>query len=628
MSRHTAMLLLLLPLLPLLGCPPEDSEPTKDSEPEHPGDNADTGPTDADGDGYPEDEDCDDSDASVHPGAVETWYDGVDSDCDEASDYDQDGDGYDHADHGGEDCDDLEPLTHPGADELPYNDEDDDCDEATPDDDLDGDGFSIDEDCDDDDEAVNPDAEELCGDGVDDDCDETTACGPYGEWSSDQAHARLLGDAEEDYAGLGVAGVGDTDGDGLSDIAVGAPYFDLDAGDEGQAALFLGPLTATASLSEAWASFRGGTTGDRVGVAIAAAGDANLDGLADLWVGSELDNSESYAGAVYLLLGPLSGTLGAEDAQAKLYGEDMADSAGSAIGGGGDLNGDGLPDLVVGARFAGRPMDSWTGAVYVAHSPFLASEPLVDAGNRFYGEEGGDYAGNSVALAPDTDGDGYDDVLVGAYQAEGKETSSGAAYVLIGPASHGSDLGDASSILRGEELLDQAGYAVAGAGDTNGDGYGDVLVGAIWADHEGETRGKAYLALGPLDADTNLRHTEAQLVGEDEDDEAGAAVSSAGDVDGDGLDDVLVGAPLNDEGGEDAGAFYLVLGPMEGTASLEDADGRFYGSEDDARLGWSVAGAGDTDGDGYGDLLAGAPYLGESEYFAGGAFLFLGGEGY
>ena len=131
---------------------------------------------DLDGDGYtPHDGDCDDEDPWIHPGAEDYWYDGVDGNCDHASDFDQDGDGFDAAGYGGEDCNDLLADVSPTAPEQP-NGVDDDCDGAVDEEtswgDDDGDGFSEDDgDCDDTDPGVFPGADEVCDNGVDEDCD-------------------------------------------------------------------------------------------------------------------------------------------------------------------------------------------------------------------------------------------------------------------------------------------------------------------------------------------------------------------------------------------------------------------------------------------------------------------------
>jgi MYXO-CTERM domain-containing protein len=133
---------------------------------------------DADGDGYDSDgyggNDCDDDDASIHPEAVDAWYDGVDANCDGASDFDADGDGYDSASYGGDDCDDSRSDTWPGAPDTPHDGVINDCN-LTSDNDADGDGFDgIDfggTDCDDANSSIHPEAEEIWYDGVDDNCD-------------------------------------------------------------------------------------------------------------------------------------------------------------------------------------------------------------------------------------------------------------------------------------------------------------------------------------------------------------------------------------------------------------------------------------------------------------------------
>jgi len=131
----------------------------------------DPGLIDGDRDGFPAERDCDDRDPTVHPGANDVWYDGVDSACDGGNDYDQDGDGYAWDAHGGEDCDDLDPLVGPHAEELPYDLVDNDCDPSTPENDLDGDGSRHPVDCDDQDPTVGEGFEERFDDGVDEDCD-------------------------------------------------------------------------------------------------------------------------------------------------------------------------------------------------------------------------------------------------------------------------------------------------------------------------------------------------------------------------------------------------------------------------------------------------------------------------
>src|SRR6185436_7779455 len=182
-----------------------------------------------------------------------------------------------------------------------------------------------------------------------------------------------------------------------------------------------------------------------------------------------------------------------------------------------------------------------------------------------------DFAGISVADAGDVDGDGQDDLLIGARGNESTLYRQGAAYLVLGPATGTVDLAMADAKLSGELWEDMAGQPVSGAGDVDGDGLDDVLVGALHNDSNGTDSGAAYLVLGPIPRDVSLTRADATLIGEREYDYAGFSVSDAGDVDGDGHDDVLVGAPLNGEKGPAAGAAYLVLGPVTGELELSAA---------------------------------------------------------
>lgn len=350
-----------------------------------------------------------------------------------------------------------------------------------------------------------------------------------------------------------------------------------------------------------------GSSGELAGDALAWPGDVNGDGYDDLYVGaSESDLGVAEGGAVYLLLGPVSGEVPLTEADAQIAGMTPRQRAGAKLGAGGDLNGDGAGDTLVGIWDAGQG----AGQAWMVSGATRGGASLDD-GPTLWGVDAGSNAGFSVAIAPDVNGDGIDDALVGANH-DGADLS-GTAWLVLGPIDADLSLADADVTWHGEAANDQLGAAVGGGGDIDGDGHGDVLLGA-----DGDTfglPGKAYVLRGPAPA--SLADADAVLTGEAPDDVAGNLVRGR-DLDGDGRSDLLVDAYENDTAGINAGAAYLWYGPVSGALSLRDAPVKVLGLPDAEHFAEAIDFAGDTNQDGVGEILLGAHVHGPG----GAAYLF------
>ncbi len=426
------------------------------------------------------------------------------------------------------------------------------------------------------------------------------------------ADVALLGEAAGDWFGNAVAGAGDLNGDGCADIIVGAEFHDALGAPGGRAYVYFGGAEMDAVADLTLAAEAGG---DAFGYSVGCAGDVNGDGYVDVIVGAFTNGAGGTdAGRAYVFYGGAS-----PDAVADLTLTGVAggDYFGQAVGTAGDVNDDGYADVVVGA-YGNDAGGSNAGRAYVY---FGGAVPNATADLTLTGAAAEDYFGVSAGTAGDVNGDGYADVVVGAYLNDAGGNNAGRAYIYFGGAAP--DV-TADRILTGAAAGDNFGISVGTAGDVDDDGYDDVIVGARLNDLGGAGAGAACVYLGGPSMDTVA---DATLVGEAGNDLFGAAVGTAGDVNGDGRADVIVGAYGNDAGGTSAGrAYVLDLGPPPAAACASPLV--MPGAAAGDRKGLSVASAGDLNGDGYGDFIVGAPSRDTGVGApAGRAYLYLGGPG-
>jgi len=394
-----------------------------------------------------------------------------------------------------------------------------------------------------------------------------------------QADASFIGEYSGDYAGWSIAAAGDVNGDNFDDFLIGSPGNDEGDGDDaGKIYLIFGKDTGwvnNINLSNADASFIGEHSLDNLGSSLASAGDVNGDSYDDILIGAYFnDEGGVNAGQTYLILG--NGTGWANDvnisqSDASFIGENNGDTSGISIAGGGDVNNDGFDDILIGASNYNASEEK-EGKIYVIfgnNTEWSIDVNLSTANASFIGEQASDKVPSSLSCSGDVNNDGFDDILIGSEFNDEGGVNAGQTYLIFGNNSGWSNnvnlsMVDASFI--GEYASDYSGGSLAGTGDINGDGYDDVLVGGPGNDEgEGTDAGQTYLIYGKNDGwtmDGPLESANASFIGEHDGDTSGFSIDEAGDVNGDGYNDILIGAYLNDEGaGSNAGQTYLILFP-------------------------------------------------------------------
>jgi FG-GAP repeat len=401
--------------------------------------------------------------------------------------------------------------------------------------------------------------------------------------------------------------------------------------------------SGTSSLANADVRLVGDVADQEVGFHVEAAGDLDDDGFEDIIVGAYRDPTVGpAAGAAYVIYGPVTrGAIDLADADAKLEAEFTGDFAAEGFAGGMDLDDDGFDDFVIGApgRFPpAQPGLPAPGAAYVFYGGeerLAGTMSLADADAKLVGESAVDFAGLSVAGATDLDDDGFDDLVTSASLDDAGGSAAGAVYVLYGGEERLTgtmSLVDADAKLVGA-AGEVAGFRLGRAGDFDDDGSEDLLIGApAITGFGGSGTGSTYLVYGSrnrLTGTISLPTIGVRLVGEEADDRPGIGLTGAGDVDDDGVDDVLVGTDLEDTAGTSAGSAYLFYGREErltGTVNLGTADAKLVGEAAGDQAGLDVAMPGDLDRDRFDDLVIGAGSHDATGVDAGAAYVFFGGE--
>ncbi len=375
------------------------------------------------------------------------------------------------------------------------------------------------------------------------------------------------------------------------------------------------------------ATYIGTNKMDRAGYYLSPVGDVNADGYDDFIIGGSHVNT--YDGAAWLILGRTDGFLfntSLNDVDACFRGKNEGDEVGISIGSRGDINGDGFDDILIGAAQSGSELPGHAYIIFGKASVDWGTEFILEdhADASFIGEHNLSFAGLSVDIIGDLNGDGYDEFLIGAPDELG--ISGGKAYLFKGKSSgwqRNIPVTDADASFHGEGQKDRAGYMVKGVGDVNGDGIPDFAIGAFGI-------GRVYLFFGRSsinwgkdfalgNADVIFTEENSNLYG------VGFRIASAGDVDGDGFDDLLISDYSYDD---IRGKVYLIFGKSTGSWSkninLSQSDVSYIGEADGDQAGYFVNGDFDCNEDGLSDFLIGAMYNDQIYNGAGKAYLIKG----
>ena len=400
---------------------------------------------------------------------------------------------------------------------------------------------------------------------------------------------------DDDLFGRAVASLGDLDNDGVSDLAVGAKF--NDDGGNGRGAVWIlfmnadGTVKSHQKISATEGGFEGDLDdGDSFGVALASLGDLDGDGVSDLAVGAKLDDDGGTdRGAIWILFMNIDGTVKSHQKISGTAGGftgvlDPGDKFGMAIANLGDLDGDDVSDLGVGA-YHDDDGGINRGAVWIlymnANGSVASHQKISDFAGGFTGVlDDGDHFGRATASLGDLNGDGVSDLAVGASSGDDGGANRGAFWPLFMNAdgtvkSHQKISNTAGGLTGVLDPGDEFGVAIANLGDLDGDAISDLAVSAAGDGDGGANRGAVWVlfmnADGTVKSHQKISDTEGGFVGVlDNDDLFGVSAESLGDLDGDGVSDLAVGARFDDDGGSDKGAVWILYMNIDGAVKALD----------------------------------------------------------
>jgi hypothetical protein len=430
------------------------------------------------------------------------------------------------------------------------------------------------------------------------------------------------GDQPGAYLGIAVSTAGNVNGDGYADVIAGASHYNNGQSEEGIVRVWHGSSTGIGTVPN-WQA-ESNQADAHFGNSVSTAGDVDGDTFADVIIGSpEYTDGQADEGAAFVWHGSANGVNNDVDgtpANAEWTTQSNQASAllGVDVNTAGDVNGDGFADVIVGAPYYTNGQTS-EGGTWVYHGS--ASGLSTTSATHDEGNQAGARFGTSVATAGDVNGDGYADVIIGAPDYTNGEDDEGRVWVWHGSADGLSVSHDWRA--EGNQADAHFGNSAATAGDVNGDGYSDVIVGARGYHNPSANEGAAFVYHGSPatlsdTADWTKRSNQEGAY-------FGWSLGTAGDVNGDGYADIVVGAPLWDSGQTNEGAAWIYHGSAAGLISAP----AWYQQRDqaNAQFGYSVGTAGDVNGDGYSDVVVGAPYYGSPEDDEGWAFVYHGSAG-